>query len=96
MDPAFLVLCISLILQSVAAVISLHLIIIRKRFLAGTLMLVAVMIMVFRIFLSLYRSFEHSDAGPSFASASGACTLSLVLVLGFLYISRRSAPLRTL
>ena len=97
MDPAFIILCLSLILQTVAAIISLRVIIIRKRLLAGTVMLLVVLFLVLRVFLSLYRLFfEYADAALSLASEMSSCAVSLILVLGFLYFSRRAAPLRSL
>ncbi len=96
MDPACILLCLSLILQTVAAVISLRLVIIKKRVLAGAVMLLLVLFMVFRIFSSLYRLFEYADAGLGLASEAGACALSVLLVFGFLYVRRRAASQRSL
>jgi hypothetical protein len=95
MDPSLIILCLSLTLQTIAATIALRLYIIKKQRLAGTLMLLAVLLMVFRRFLSLYLLFEDGDGGLDLASEISACAVSFILVVGFLYVGRRATPLRT-
>jgi hypothetical protein len=89
------ILWLSLILQTVAAIISLRLIIMKKRFLAGAIMLLVMMFMIVRLFMSLYRLFGFAE-GPNLAPEVSACAVSLLLVAGFLHSSRRASYLRTL
>ncbi len=89
MEPAFIAICAALILQFFAAFLAVRLIIFRKRLWVGTIMLVATLLMVVRRFLSLYRCFEGGEGCINTSAEISGFVLSLLLVVGFLYISRR-------
>ncbi len=93
MEPAFIAICAALILQFFAAFLAVRLIIFRKRIWLGTVMLVMTLLMVGRRFLSLYRCFENGEGGINTPAEVIWFVLSLLLVIGFLSISRRLEPL---
>lgn len=88
MNVSLFIICVALSLQLLAAFVALRLIIHSKKRIAGVLMLVTTLLMTFRRFLSLNRLIAEGEAGISLPDELTGCLVSIMLVIGFLYLSR--------
>jgi hypothetical protein len=88
MENEVLIMTASLALQAVNVLLALRLILRTKRYLAGGMIISAVVLMTFRRSLSLYRYFTGDLFMTDIFAESVALIISLLFLLGILYATR--------
>jgi len=88
MNLSLVVIIISIVLQFFSAAIAIRLIILNRNRKAGTIMLFAVVLMAFRRSISLYYLTTGKEIKVDLFSEIIACIISIMLLVGFIYLSR--------
>lgn len=88
MNISLFIVGLSLVLQLLSAFLALRLIIFSKRKTAGVFLLLATLLMFFRRFQSFHRFIAEGDAGIDLSAEITGCVVSVMLVVGLLYLNR--------